>query len=50
MVEQELRSGEPAAQRDVLDARRTITDLALEMAGRGEIELNSGDEGEDFLN
>lgn len=49
MVEQELKTGEPAAQRDVLDARRSITDLALEMAGRGEIELNSGDEEGDFL-
>jgi flagellar motor switch protein FliG len=41
MVEQELAGGEPAAQRDVVEARRMITDLALEMAGRGEIELNS---------
>lgn len=49
MVEQELNSGQPAAQRDVLEARRGITDLALEMAGRGEIELNSGDEEGDFL-
>lgn len=40
LVEHELASSQPAAQRDVLDARRTITDLALEMAGRGEIELN----------
>ena len=40
IVEFELNSGEPASQRDVLEARRAITDLALEMAGRGEIELN----------
>ncbi len=40
IVEFELNSGEPATQRDVLEAHRTITDLALEMAGRGEIELN----------
>lgn len=41
MVEQELATGQPATQRDVTEARRMITDLALEMAGRGEIELNS---------
>lgn len=49
MVEQELRNGEPASQRDVLDARRSITDLALAMAGRGEIELNAEGDEEDFL-
>ena len=41
MIEQELASSEPSPQRDVNDARRSITDLALEMAGKGEIELNS---------
>jgi flagellar motor switch protein FliG len=40
MVEHELNSGEPVHQKDVIEARRAITDLALEMAGRGEIELN----------
>jgi flagellar motor switch protein FliG len=40
MVEHELGVGEPSPQREVLEARRAITDLALEMAGRGEIELN----------
>ncbi|HSP24206.1 MAG TPA: flagellar motor switch protein FliG [Saliniramus sp.] len=40
MVEHELANGEPVAQKDVVEARRAITDLALEMAGRGEIELN----------
>lgn len=40
LVEHELASGIPANQREILDARRSITDLALEMAGRGEIELN----------
>lgn len=40
MVEHELNGREPAAQRDVLEARRSITDLALELAGRGEIDLN----------
>ncbi|OYY26108.1 MAG: flagellar motor switch protein FliG [Azorhizobium sp. 35-67-15] len=49
MVEQELGGGEPVAQRDVQDARRTITDLALDMAGRGEIELNSGNEEDTYV-
>jgi len=40
MVEHELANGEPVSQKDVVEARRAITDLALEMAGRGEIELN----------
>ncbi|MFE1600191.1 flagellar motor switch protein FliG [Methylobacterium sp. ID0610] len=40
MIENELNSGDPAQARDVLEARRTITDLALDMAGRGEIEIN----------
>ncbi len=40
IVEYELNSGEPSTQREVLEARRGITDLALEMAGRGEIDLN----------
>jgi len=49
MVEQELAGGEPAAQRDVIEARRIITDLALEMAGRGEIELNSDAEEDTYF-
>ncbi|GLK70071.1 flagellar motor switch protein FliG [Ancylobacter dichloromethanicus] len=49
MVEQELGSSEPASHRDVHEARRAITDLALEMAGRGEIELNSGNEEEAYV-
>jgi flagellar motor switch protein FliG len=40
IVQQDLENGEPALQRDVVDARRAITDIALEMASRGEIELN----------
>jgi flagellar motor switch protein FliG len=40
LVEHELANGDPAPQREVLEARRTITDLALEMANRGDIELN----------
>ncbi|WP_264050774.1 flagellar motor switch protein FliG [Methylobacterium flocculans] len=46
MVEHELNGGEPAAQKDVTEARRSITDLALEMAGRGDIEINGGGEAE----
>lgn len=44
VVENELAQGEPASQRDVTEARRQIADLALEMSGRGEIELNSSEE------
>jgi flagellar motor switch protein FliG len=44
LVEHELATGMPAGQREILDARRAITDLALEMAGRGEIELNPDQE------
>jgi flagellar motor switch protein FliG len=44
LVENELASGIPANQREILDARRAITDLALDMAGRGEIELNPDQE------
>lgn len=49
MVEHELNGKEPASQRDVLEARRTITDLALEMAGRGEIELNPESDGDTYI-
>lgn len=49
MVEHELNGGEPAAQKDVIEARRSITDLALDMAGRGEIEINSGGEVEELI-
>jgi flagellar motor switch protein FliG len=49
MVESELTGGGPAAHRDVVKARRTIAELALEMSERGEIELNSADDDEDFV-
>jgi flagellar motor switch protein FliG len=49
MVEHELNGGEPAAQRDVMEARRSITDLAMDMAGRGEIEINPGGEDEALI-
>jgi hypothetical protein len=40
VAEHELAIGDPSNQRDVLEARRVITDLALDLAERGEIELN----------
>jgi flagellar motor switch protein FliG len=46
VVENELVMGEPSNQRDVMEARRVITDLALELAERGEIELNPDQEDE----
>ena len=48
-VEHELEGGEPASQRDVHEARRAITDQALEMAARGEIELSSADSDETYI-
>ena len=44
MVEAELTNGDPAPQRDVMKARRAIADLVLEMAEKGQIELNGSDE------
>lgn len=49
LVEHELEGGEPASQRDVHEARRAITDQALEMAARGEIELSSADSDETYI-
>ncbi|MCJ2048342.1 flagellar motor switch protein FliG [Methylobacterium sp. J-070] len=49
LVEHELEGGEPASQRDVLEARRAITDQALEMAARGEIELNAADSEDTYV-
>lgn len=49
IVEHELDSGEAVSQRDIVEARRQITDLALDMAGRGEIELNSGQDDETYV-
>ncbi|MBB4040766.1 flagellar motor switch protein FliG [Microvirga flocculans] len=49
MIEHELNSKEPSAHRDIAEARRTITDLALEMAGRGEIVINSEAEEESYF-
>jgi flagellar motor switch protein FliG len=49
MIEHELNSKEPSAHRDIAEARRTITDLALEMAGRGEIVINAETEDEAYF-
>ena len=45
-VESELARNEASPQRDVADARREIVNTALEMAGRGEIRLKTGPEGQ----
>jgi flagellar motor switch protein FliG len=50
IVDSELASGGPALQRDVLKARRTIADTALELASGGEIELNSSEDEDEFFN
>jgi flagellar motor switch protein FliG len=44
MVEAELTNGDPSPQRDVMKARRAIADLVLEMAEKGQIELNGSSE------
>jgi flagellar motor switch protein FliG len=44
MVENELNTGGPAQQRDVMKARRAIADTVLEMAERNEIEIHSSGE------
>jgi len=44
MIEQELNNGQPVPQRDVTEARRVVTDLAMEMANRGEIEIRAQEE------
>jgi flagellar motor switch protein FliG len=49
IVETELASGGPASQRDVLKARRTIADTALELASGGEIELGSSDDEDELF-
>ena len=48
MVETELANGSPAPHREVVKARRMIADLALEMAERGELELNSEEDDEEI--
>lgn len=49
IVESELANGGPASQRDVLKARRTIADAALELASAGEIELHSSEDDDELF-
>ncbi len=44
MIETELNNGQAVPARDVAEARRSIVDLALEHAARGEIEIRSQEE------
>ncbi len=44
MIESELQTGPPSAQKDIVKTRRAIADLALEMAERGELEIHARDE------
>ncbi|MCI4678807.1 flagellar motor switch protein FliG [Rhodoblastus acidophilus] len=44
MVENELNTGGPAQQREVMKARRAIADTVLEMAERNEIEIHGSGE------
>ncbi len=44
MIETELNNGQAVPARDVIEARRSIVDLALEHAARGEIEIRNQDE------
>jgi flagellar motor switch protein FliG len=44
MIEQELNNGQAVPARDVIEARRSIVDLALEHAGRGDIEIRNQEE------
>jgi flagellar motor switch protein FliG len=46
VVESELGRNEPSAQRDVANARREIANMALDLAGRGELELKPPAEGQ----
>jgi flagellar motor switch protein FliG len=49
IVESELANGGPVLQRDVLKARRTIADAALDLASSGQIELNSQDDEDELF-
>lgn len=44
MVEQQLSEGAPSSMREVNEARRKITELALAMGQRGEIDLSTNEE------
>jgi len=49
IVDSERASAGPALQRDVLKARRTIADTALELPRGGEIELISSEDEDEFF-
>jgi flagellar motor switch protein FliG len=49
IVDTELASGGPVPHRDVLKARRTIADTALELASGGEIELTSSEDEDELF-
>jgi flagellar motor switch protein FliG len=49
IVDTELASGGPVPQREVLKARRTIADTALELASGGEIELTSSEDEDELF-
>jgi flagellar motor switch protein FliG len=51
VVESELGRNEPAAQREVTNARREIANMALDLAGRGEIQLKpeAEEQGEEMI-
>src|SRR5262249_42383508 len=49
IIESELANGGSTAQRDVLKARRTIADTALELASGGEIELGSSEDEDELF-
>ena len=44
MIESELEAGPPTSQKDIRKTRRSIADLALEMADRGDIDIRARDE------
>ena len=44
IIEQELASGAAGVRKDIMQARRSIADLALDMANRGLIEIGGEDE------
>ena len=49
IVDSELATGGPVPQREVLKARRTIADTALELASSGEIELSSSEDEDEYF-
>ena len=49
MIESELNNGQPVPARDVADARRSIVELALDFAGRGELEIRSQEDEQDLV-